>query len=286
MPAPSVTIPAPAKLNLFLHITGQRDDGYHNLQTLFQLLDYGDQLRFTAANSGGIRLRCNNQALQTSDNLIIRAAHALEQASGKTINIDIELTKRLPMGGGVGGGSSDCATTLLTLNQLCKLELSSTQLMTIAASLGADVPVFVAGKTAWAESIGDKLTALELSERWFVVLHPQVHVSTAELFKHPLLERNHPAITFDDRLIDQGQNCFEAVARKLYPSIEQAFQLAQTFGQVRLTGTGACLFLSMNDKLSAEAACQAIAQQQADLSPFIAKSVNTSPAITALNNLS
>ena len=161
----SLTLSAPAKLNLFLHITGRRPDGYHQLQTLFQLLDFGDELTFTVRQQGGVVLTCNQPELANNDNLVIRAAAALAAFSGHTFNVDIHLDKRLPLGGGIGGGSSDAASTLLALNQLYNLQLSEADLLMLAIRLGADVPVFVAGQTAWAEGIGERLTPMPMPER-------------------------------------------------------------------------------------------------------------------------
>ncbi|TCS41390.1 4-(cytidine 5'-diphospho)-2-C-methyl-D-erythritol kinase [Reinekea marinisedimentorum] len=281
----NVAIPAPAKLNLFLHIIGQRADGYHQLQTIFQLLDYGDTLEFSSKASGGISLSCDNTSLQGDDNLIIKAAKALQQATGSKLNAHIHLNKVLPMGGGIGGGSSDCATTLLALNQLFGLNLPMQQLLEIGAKLGADVPVFILGKTAWAEGIGEQLTPLPRAEQWYLVLHPNQHVSTVELFKNPDLTRDTPVSTIRPALADTGHNDFEPLVRSIYPTVEHAFQAAQPFGQPRLTGTGSCLFLTMQDEMTARNVLTAIARQHPEFSPFIAKGVCSSPAHKALKAL-
>jgi 4-diphosphocytidyl-2-C-methyl-D-erythritol kinase len=281
-----VVVPAPAKLNLFLHIVGKKTNGYHKLQTIFQLLDYGDMIEFTLRNTGGISLSSNNKSLEGKDNLIIKAAKALESATGTTFNTHIHLNKILPMGGGVGGGSSNCATTLLTLNTLYKLELTQSQLLKIAVKLGADVPVFVLAKTAWAEGIGDQLTPMQTNNQWFVVLHPNEHVSTVELFKHPDLTRDTPESKIRPALANSGHNDFEPLVKSIYPGIRQAFRAAQEYGKPRLTGTGSCLFLTMQDKMTAQNVYAELSRLHPEFSPFIAKGVNTSPVIEALESIS
>lgn len=281
----NVAIPAPAKLNLFLHIVGQRADGYHKLQTIFQLLDYGDTLEFSSKTSGGISLSCNDKSLEGEDNLIIKAARALQQVSTQNINAHIHLNKVLPMGGGIGGGSSDCATTLITLNRLFQLNLPQQQLLDIGARLGADVPVFILGKTAWAEGIGEQLTPLQQPEHWYVVLHPNQHVSTVELFQNPDLTRDTPVSTIRPALADTGHNDFEPLVRSIYPIIERAFQAAKPYGQPRLTGTGSCLFLTMQDEMTARNVLTALKRLHPEFSPFIAKGVSSSPAHKALEAL-
>ncbi len=283
MPEQTLTLPAPAKLNLFLHIIGRRPDGYHELQTLFQLLDMSDTLTFTPNSSQGIRFSCSDASLETDDNLVIRAARALERHTEKTFHVDIHLTKALPMGGGIGGGSSDCATTLLGLNKLLDLNLNTQTLQSIGAKLGADVPVFVRGKTAWAEGIGERLTDLPMPEHWFVIIHPNVHVSTAELFSHPELTRDTPASTIRAELAGSGHNDFEPLVRRLYPDIDKAFRLSSPYGNARLTGTGACLFMSMQNKEMAEHAAMSIRNNLPDVNVFLAQGTNVSTAVTQLH---
>lgn len=248
----ALQLPAPAKLNLFLHIVGQRPDGYHELQTLFQMLNWSDTLSFETQSSPELTFSCSDPALETADNLVVRAVRAVEAHTGQTLPVRIHLNKQLPMGGGLGGGSSDGATTLLGLNRLFDLKLSETTLLALAATLGADVPVFVAGHSAWAEGIGDLLTPVALPNQWFVIIHPDIHISTAQLFTHPQLTRNTPVSRISTDMIRSGHNDFEPLVRRLYPDIEQIFQLCQPFGETRLTGTGACLFLARPDQSSAE----------------------------------
>lgn len=279
----SITLPAPAKLNLFLHINSQRPDNYHNLQTIFQLIDWCDWLTFTKKASGGPTLASKQAELTGPDNLILKACHAVEQQLGRTLPVHIELTKNLAVGGGIGGGSSDAATTLHGLNRLFDLRLSTQQLVEIGRPLGADVPVFVRGKTAWAEGIGDQLTPITLPERWYVILHPNVHVSTADLFRNAQLTRNTPLSTIRPALADEGRNDFEPVVRALYPEINKVFLAAQKYGEARLTGTGACLFLSTTDEFSAQAMLTNLQQDIANLKGHVARGHNESPVLDALS---
>jgi 4-diphosphocytidyl-2-C-methyl-D-erythritol kinase len=277
-----LTLPAPAKLNLMLHIVGQRPDGYHNLQTLFQILDFGDTLSLENQPGLDITLNCSTTELTTPDNLVIKAARALQASSNTDQGARLYLDKRLPLGGGVGGGSSDCATALLGLNRLWSLNFSLNQLTQIGRSLGADVPLFVRGQSAWAEGIGDRLTPVNLPEHWFVVVHPGIHVSTAELFRHPQLTRHTPVSTIRSALGGAGRNDFEHVARALYPEIDHAFgQLAQFrtahSGPVRLSGSGACIFLKTESDMTAQHILNLIQQQNPNYSGFIARGLNQSP---------
>jgi len=277
-----LTLPAPAKLNLMLHIVGQRPDGYHNLQTLFQILDFGDTLSLENQPGLDITLNCSTTELTTPDNLVIKAARALQASSNTDQGARLYLDKRLPLGGGVGGGSSDCATALLGLNRLWSLNFSLNQLTQIGRSLGADVPLFVRGQSAWAEGIGDRLTPVNLPEHWFVVVHPGIHVSTAELFRHPQLTRHTPVSTIRSALGGAGRNDFEHVARALYPEIDHAFgQLAQFrtahSGPVRLSGSGACIFLKTESDMTAQHILNRIQQQNPNYSGFIARGLNQSP---------
>ena len=283
MPVNSLTLSAPAKLNLFLHITGRRPDGYHQLQTLFQLLDYGDELTFTVGQQGGVTLTCNQPELVNDDNLVIRAAASLAAFSGQTFNVHIHLDKRLPLGGGIGGGSSDAATTLLALNHLYQLRVAEADLLILAARLGADVPVFVAGQTAWAEGIGERLTPMPLPERWYLVVFAHEHVATPLLFAHPELTRDTPASTIDAALAESGHNDFEPLVRTLYPSIDKAFQACQPYGHAKLTGTGACLFLSLTNKNHASDILQQLTLDHPELSVFLAQGINHSPVLRQIS---
>ncbi|MBU0852374.1 MAG: 4-(cytidine 5'-diphospho)-2-C-methyl-D-erythritol kinase, partial [Gammaproteobacteria bacterium] len=202
----ALTLPAPAKLNLMLHILGRRADGYHELQTLFQFLDYGDELTFRPRADGQIRLHTDLPGVDHDSNLIVRAARLLQTHSGCAQGADIELSKHLPMGGGIGGGSSDAATTLLGLDHLWQTHLGEDTLAEIGLALGADVPVFVRGRAAFAEGVGERLQPVELNEPWYLIIAPQVSVSTAEIFSDPELTRNTPAITVRSLLAGGGHN--------------------------------------------------------------------------------
>jgi len=282
--------PAPAKLNLFLHITGQRADGYHELQTVFQFMDYGDELRFSLRNDGQVRRANAVEGVSEADDLVVRAARSLQAETGCQQGVDILLDKKLPMGGGLGGGSSDAATTLVALNQLWSLGLDEDQLAALGLGLGADVPVFVRGRAAWAEGIGEKLEPLNLPEPWFVVLAPQVHVSTEALFADPQLTRDAQPIKIGDYLSRVGDagvcgaffdvgvnsvaNVFEPLVRKKYPEIDAALTWLMQFAPARLTGTGACVFAAFADESQArEVADQVDGRWQA----IVAAGCNQSP---------
>ncbi|HEX8592149.1 MAG TPA: 4-(cytidine 5'-diphospho)-2-C-methyl-D-erythritol kinase, partial [Pseudomonas sp.] len=229
MSATRLTLPAPAKLNLMLHILGRRPDGYHELQTIFQFLDYGDELSFAVRQDGDIHLQTDVPGVPHDSNLIVKAARALQKKSGCTLGVDIWLQKRLPMGGGIGGGSSDAATTLLGLNHLWKLDWDLDSLATLGLTLGADVPVFVRGHAAFAEGVGEILTPVDPEEPWYLVLVPQVSVSTAEIFSDPLLTRNTPPIKV--RPVPKGNSrndCLPVVARR-YPDVRNALNLLGNF---------------------------------------------------------
>ncbi|MGB0866287.1 MAG: 4-(cytidine 5'-diphospho)-2-C-methyl-D-erythritol kinase, partial [Granulosicoccaceae bacterium] len=232
---------APAKLNLFLHITGRRDDGYHLLQTIFQLLDWGDTLDFRLREDGRIQRVNQVEGVPETEDLTVRAALALQRQSGTSVGADIRLHKVLPMGGGVGGGSSDAATTLLALNLLWGLHWGVDELADLGASLGADIPVFVRGETAWGEGIGEVLSPLELPERWYLVVHPGVHISTAKLFQSKCLTRDKPVVIIADFIDGSCSNVFEPVAAQLYPEVQAVLDwLSEHAGrQSRMTGTGA-----------------------------------------------
>ena len=269
----TLTLPAPAKLNLMLHILGRRADGYHELQTLFQFLDHGDELTFTARTDGQIRLHTDLPGVDHDSNLIIRAARLLKTHSGCTLGADIALIKRLPMGGGIGGGSSDAATTLLGLDYLWQTHLGEDRLADIGLALGADVPVFVRGRAAFAEGVGERLQPVELSEPWFLVIAPQVSVSTAEIFSDPELTRNTPTITVRSLLAGGGHNDCQPVVEKRYPAVRNALSLLNNFVPARMTGTGACVFGSFPNKGEADKVCR---QLPADLPAFVAQGRNIS----------
>ncbi len=269
----TLTLPAPAKLNLMLHITGRRADGYHELQTLFQFLDYGDELSFRLREDGQIRLLTELPGVDHDSNLIVRAARMLQRESGCTLGADIQLTKRLPMGGGIGGGSSDAATTLLGLDHLWNTGLGEDRLAELGLSLGADVPVFVRGRAAFAEGVGERLQPVDLAEPWFLVIAPQVSVSTAEIFADPELTRNTPAITVRSLLAGGGHNDCQPVVEKRYPEVRNALSLLNKFVQARMTGTGACVFGSFPNEGEADKVRR---QLPATLPSFVARGRNVS----------
>jgi 4-diphosphocytidyl-2-C-methyl-D-erythritol kinase len=275
----TLSLPAPAKINLFLHISGRRADGYHNLQTLFQLLDHGDQLDFAINADGDIHLSPSIPGVPQENNLIYGAARALQQYSGCTQGADIHLHKRLPMGGGLGGGSSDAATALLGLNALWQLALPTKVLLDIGAQIGADVPVFVLGHTAWAEGIGDQLTPVEMPDDWYLILTPDIQVSTAEVFTHQGLTRNTHPIKIRAFLEQGGQNDCQAVVETLYPEVKRARQWLAQFAETRLTGTGASLFARFASEIDANSVLEQI---PAPWQGFVAKGVNQSPLLSSL----
>lgn len=271
----SLRLLSPAKLNLFLHITGRRADGYHNLQTLFQLLDYGDSLTFTLRDQNTITLTPELAGVAFEDNLIIKAARLLEPHKKLPLGVDIQLEKRLPMGGGIGGGSSNAATTLVALNQLWQCDLNKAELQALGLQLGADVPVFVGAKTAWAEGVGEALQPIELPEQWFLIVQPDCHVSTAQIFSHKDLTRDTPAIKVAAFLEQGGKNDCQALVRKLYSQVDEALNWLEKFTHnAQMTGTGACVFAPFG---SVEEALQVQAKLPKNLPSFVAKGVNQSP---------
>ena len=268
-----IRLPAPAKLNLFLHITARRGDGYHALQTIFQLIDRCDWLEFQTTPDAVLSF-VSDFSLDPTDNLILRAAHLLQQHSGTTQGCQIRLDKQLPVGGGVGGGSSDAATTLLGLNHLWQLGYSLPQLAQLGLQLGADVPVFIYGHTAWAEGVGESITPIDLPESDYLVLKPDCFISTGALFSQQLLTRDTPITTF---AAYQSQpalfgNNFEPIARQLYPAVAEALDYLSAFGQARLTGTGACVFMAVTAAINSQqildnAPCTGFICQGLDQSP-------------------
>jgi 4-diphosphocytidyl-2-C-methyl-D-erythritol kinase len=271
--AAELILPAPAKLNLMLHILGRRADGYHELQTLFQFLDFGDELGFALRQDGVIQLHTPIDGVPHDSNLIVRAACLLQQHANCALGADIWLDKRLPMGGGIGGGSSDAATTLLGLNHLWQLHYSEDQLAELGLSLGADVPVFVRGHAAFAEGVGEKLQPVTLSEPWFLVAIPQVLVSTAEIFSDPELTRDTPPIKVRSLLEGGGRNDCQPVVTKRYQEVRNALILLNKFVPTRLTGTGACVFGSFPNQDDADKVAR---QLPATLPSFIAQGRNIS----------
>ncbi|WKT00819.1 4-(cytidine 5'-diphospho)-2-C-methyl-D-erythritol kinase [Gallibacterium salpingitidis] len=271
--------PCPAKLNLFLYINQKRADGYHELQTLFQFLDYGDWLTITINNTGKIELTNPLEGVALEQNLIYRAAKMLQQATQSTLGASIHLEKHLPMGGGVGGGSSDAATTLVALNYLWQTQLSVDQLAELGLQLGADVPIFVHGKAAFAEGVGEKITYCQPPEKYYVVVKPNVAISTAKVFQDPNLPRQTPKKPLAVLLSENYTNDCEKVVRDHYPEVEQAIQWLVQYAPTRLTGTGACIFAEFDSQDRALAVFQ---QRPSDLTGFVAKGVNQSPLYLTL----
>lgn len=278
----SFSFPCPAKLNLFLYINGRREDGYHELQTLFQFLDFSDQLTVTINNSGNITLENQLDDVVLEDNLIFRAAKLLQQYTQTSLGASLSIKKKLPMGGGVGGGSSDAATTLVALNYLWQTNLSLSQLAELGLKLGADVPIFVHGKAAFAEGVGEKISYCEPDEKYYVVLKPNVAISTAKIFQDPKLPRNTPKRSLSQLLADVYTNDCEKVVRDHYPEVEQAIQWLVQYAPTRLTGTGACIFAEFD---SQDAAIAVYQQRPTHLSGFVAKGVNRSPLYLALEDM-
>lgn len=266
------TLPAPAKLNLFLHVTGRREDGYHTLQTVFALLDHGDTLHFAPAPT--LSLRVDGDAPVGDDNLVLRAARALQEYSGRRDGAALTLVKRLPAGGGVGGGSSNAATALLGLDHLWGLGLDLDQLAAIALDLGADVPVFVRGRSAWGEGVGERLQPVALEPRWYLVLFPGCAVHTGKVFADPELTRNTPRITMAAFRAGLARNDCEPVVRRLYPEVGQALDWLGQHAPARLTGTGGCVFAAFTEEASARAV---LAQVPARWQAFVARGVDISP---------
>lgn len=270
----TLSLPAPAKLNLFLHITGRRADGYHLLQTLFQFLDHGDTLHFTPREDGQIRLLTELPGVAAEDNLILRAARRLQQVSGTRLGADIVLDKRLPMGGGIGGGSSDAATTLVGLDHLWQTDLGEDRLAALGLELGADVPVFVRGRAAWAEGVGEQLTPVEVDEPWYLVVVPPCHVSTAEIFSDERLTRDTTPITLAAFREHGGRNDCLPVVTARYPEIRNTLILLNKFCEAKMTGTGSCLFGAFPNEREAD---KVRARLPATLRSFVARGCNVSP---------
>jgi 4-diphosphocytidyl-2-C-methyl-D-erythritol kinase len=266
--------PAPAKLNLFLHLTGRRADGYHELQTLFQLIDLHDTVHIGVRADGRIERPEGPPGVSPDTDLTVRAAQLLKEAAQVRQGACIRLHKRIPLGGGLGGGSSDAATVLLALNELWDCQLSLPELSRLGLSLGADVPVFVQGSSAWAEGVGERLTPVSLPERWFVILYPGVGVSTREVFQSPELTRNSPLITIRAFFESGGRNDCEAVVRALAPGVAEALEWLSRFAPARLTGTGSCVFAACERAADAE---RVAAQAPDRWLSFVVQGLNRSP---------
>ncbi|MCX7101628.1 MAG: 4-(cytidine 5'-diphospho)-2-C-methyl-D-erythritol kinase [Methylobacter sp.] len=266
--------PAPAKINLMLRITGQRDDGYHLLQTVFQFIDLCDWLTFHPVKDGSVSLKKAIPGVLEKDDLTIRAALLLKEETGCDQGVCIEVEKNLPMGGGLGGGSSDAATTLVVLNSLWGLGLTIERLMALGLTLGADVPVFIFGSSSWAEGVGEKLKKIEIPEKWMVVIRPDCHVDTKEVFLDKDLTRNSKSITIADFIAGQQQNDCLEVVRERYKEVNYALIDLERFSDARLTGTGSCVFAEFRNKELAEVAFDVLAKKW---QAYLVMAVNRSP---------
>lgn len=275
---------APAKLNLMLHITGRRTDGYHELQTVFQLLDLCDSLEIAIRDDGRIVRTRGPAAVAEDQDLVVRAARALQSATGCRLGAEIAVHKRIPMGGGLGGGSSDAATTLLVLDRLWRTGLSPAQIAAIGVTLGADVPVFVHGMSAWAEGVGERLEAVALPEdSWFVVVFPGVHVPTGEVFQAPELTRNSPLTTMRGFLETGGRNDCEGVVRARFPAVAEALEWLGRHAPARLTGTGSCVFAKFARVEDAE---RVAARVPDTWRAFVTRGLDRSPLLEELDHRS
>lgn len=280
-------VPAPAKLNLFLHVTGRREDGYHTLQTLFQLLDHGDLITLTPRADTRIVRTSALPGVPAEADLVVRAAEALAARATPPFGVDIDVIKQLPMGGGLGGGSSDAASVLVGLNALWGLALSRDALARIGLGLGADVPVFVHARTAFAQGVGEELTPVVLPERAYLVLHPGCEISTAQIFNAPALTRDTPRLRIADFSHATTRNDCEPVVRDLFPAVASALDwltrhLPPEAGGARLTGTGACVFAALPSLVDAEALLGQALMAHPDWQGFVARGVNRSPLEAAL----
>lgn len=277
------TFPAPAKLNLFLHVVGRRQDGYHLLQTVFRFLDFSDQLSFAVRPDGIVRLHNPIAGVPEEKDLCVRAAKLLQQKTGTTQGVDIFLHKQIPMGGGLGGGSSDAATTLLALNHLWKVNVNPEQLLELGLQLGADVPVFIFGQNAFAEGVGEKLAAIELPPAWYLVLVPPVQVSTAEIFTSKELTRNTIPITIPPFSVWQGHNDLELVVCRAYPEVARCLEWLKRLENTTIaamSGSGACVFAEFATERAARAAFEQIPD---DMQGFVAKGLDCHPMHKTLN---
>lgn len=270
---------APAKLNLFLHITGRRADGLHELQTVFQFIDRCDELAFRVREDGVVQRVSDLAGVDADSDLVVRAARCLQAAAGCGLGAEIRVHKRLPVGAGLGGGSSDAATTLVALNHLWGLDFSRQRLAELGLTLGADVPVFVHGEAAWAEGVGERLTPVQLKEPWYVVIAPPCSVSTAAIFAAPDLTRDCRPITIRDFLRGQGINVCESVVCSRYPEVANALKWLARFAPARMTGTGGCVFAAFDEEKRAR---EAAAQLPSGWNGFVARGMNRSPLLEGL----
>lgn len=271
------TFPAPAKLNLFLHVVGRRPDGYHLLQTVFRLLDFYDQIDLDVRDDGEIRLITPLENVPAEQDLCVRAAKLLQNESGTQLGVDIALHKHIPMGGGLGGGSSDAATMLMALNELWCLNWENSRLRALGLKLGADVPVFIFGENAFAEGVGEQLSALSLPQAWYLIIVPPVHISTAEIFSNNELTRNTIPITIPPFSIWDGHNDLEPVVCGLYPEVSRSLEWLKRLENTKITamsGSGACVFSEFATESEASAA---LARLPADMRGFVARGLDRHP---------
>ncbi|MDO8788960.1 MAG: 4-(cytidine 5'-diphospho)-2-C-methyl-D-erythritol kinase [Sulfuritalea sp.] len=268
--------PAPAKINLFLHVVGRRADGYHLLQTVFRFLDFGDTLRCEPRTDGRIVLATPLPGVPPETDLSVRAAAALRAVTGATVGVTLQVEKRIPMGGGLGGGSSDAATTLMALNRLWRTGLDSLQLQRIGLALGADVPIFVHGHAAFAEGVGERFADVALPAAWYLVLVPAVAVPTLDIFRSTQLRRDTPAIAVADWRPGFGHNDLEAVASALYPKVRRHLDWLRQYGDARMSGSGACCFVEFAQESAARASLAAL---PADMRGFVAAGLDRHPLV-------
>jgi 4-diphosphocytidyl-2-C-methyl-D-erythritol kinase len=266
--------PAPAKLNLFLHVTGRRADGYHELQTLFQLIDLCDTIAITVREDGQIERLAGPPGVAPEADLAVRAAQLLRQATGSPLGATLKVHKRIPLGGGLGGGSSDAATVLLALNELWDGKLSLPDLASLGLPLGADVPVFIKGSSALGEGIGERLTPVTLPPKWYTIICPGVGVSTREVFQSPELTRNSPVSTIRALLDTGGRNDCEDAVRARAPEVAEALDWLTQFSPARLTGTGSCVFAACESAADAERLAARVPDRWMS---FVAQGLNMSP---------
>ncbi len=277
----TITVPSPAKINLFLHINGRRADGYHNLQTAFQFLELADRLTFAQGSNQCISLKGDLVDIPPEDNLIYKAAQQLQQHFAGTRGVEIEVEKNIPVGGGLGGGSSNAATTLLVLNKLWDCRLSTQELMAMGVKLGADVPIFISGLASFAQGIGEELQQIYPPEKWMLLLAPSCTVNSGKIFSDSQLTRTTPKITIAEFLEQGGHNDCEPVTRKHFPEVADALDWLNNYSLARLTGTGSCVFALFEDK---NAALNAIKEIPDRFKGFVVKGLNISPLHGVIEN--
>ncbi|HCM47664.1 MAG TPA: 4-(cytidine 5'-diphospho)-2-C-methyl-D-erythritol kinase [Colwellia sp.] len=284
----AMDFPSPAKINLFLHIVGQRDDGYHNLETLFQFIDHSDTITLTATKTPEIKLLTPIEGVNNEDNLIVKAARLLKHKSNTTLGVKISINKILPMGGGLGGGSSNAATVLVALNTLWQCQLSLSELALLGVSLGADVPIFIHGFSAFAQGVGDQLTSIEPQEYWYLITKPECSISTQQVFTATDLPRNTKrlspsALRTSDFINDNFHNDCQTLVIKHYPEVAKLLAWLVEYAPSRMTGTGACVFTRFS---SLQEAHSLQAKLPKGISSFVAQGLNKSPLCTVIAKLS